>query len=117
LGRHELPLVAVGGGAFLIPDGVPGVSEVIRPADGAVANAVGAAIAWASGRWDSVVSVGPNFRDQVEQARATACERAVAAGADPSTVEVVDHVEIPLSYLTTPSVRVMVKAAGPLAST
>ncbi len=117
LGRHELPLVAVGGGAFLIPDGVPGVSEVIRPADGAVANAVGAAIAWASGRWDSVVSVGPNFREQVEQARATACERAVAAAADPATVEVVDHVEVPLSYLTTPSVRVMVKAAGPLAST
>uniref|UniRef100_UPI001EF861F0 hypothetical protein n=1 Tax=Stenotrophomonas maltophilia TaxID=40324 RepID=UPI001EF861F0 len=41
----DVPLIAVGGGAFLIPDRIDGVSQVIRVAHGDCANAVGAAIA------------------------------------------------------------------------
>ena len=52
----DLPLLAVGGGSFLIPDKVEGCSEVIRVEHHAVANAVGAAIAQASGEVDQIFS-------------------------------------------------------------
>ena len=42
------PLIAVGGGAFLVPDDLAGVAQVIRPEHAGVANAIGAAIAQVS---------------------------------------------------------------------
>ena len=38
----------------------------------------------------------------------------VAAGADPGTVQIIEVEEIPLAYLTSPAVRIRVKAAGTL---
>lgn len=114
LGRTELPLVAVGGGAYLVPEELAGVTEVLRPDNGDVANAVGAAIAWVSGRSDGIHAQGDDFKESLRASYEEAIQRAVAAGADPERVEVVEHVEIPLAYLTSPSVRVRVKAAGPL---
>ncbi|NJP90460.1 hydantoinase/oxoprolinase family protein [Nonomuraea sp. FMUSA5-5] len=115
LGRSDRPLVAVGGGAFLLPDHLPGVSRVIRPEHAEVANAVGAAIALASGRVDTILPAGDSRADAIESAKEEARARAVAAGADPAGVEIVDLLEVPLSYLSEPAVRVHVKAAGPLA--
>ncbi|MEV5325227.1 hydantoinase/oxoprolinase family protein [Nonomuraea sp. N2-4H] len=115
LGRTDRPLVAVGGGAFLLPQEVPGASRVIRPEHAEVANAVGAAIALASGRVDTILPAGESRAQAIESAKEEAQARAVAAGADPSTVEIVDLLEVPLSYLSEPAVRVHVKAAGPLA--
>ncbi|AQZ69415.1 N-methylhydantoinase (ATP-hydrolyzing) [[Actinomadura] parvosata subsp. kistnae] len=115
LGRSDRPLVAVGGGAFLLPDHLPGVSRVIRPEHADVANAVGAAIALASGRVDTILPAGDSRADAIESAKEEARARAVAAGADPAGVEIVDLLEVPLSYLSEPAVRVHVKAAGPLA--
>ncbi|MFB4276942.1 MULTISPECIES: hydantoinase/oxoprolinase N-terminal domain-containing protein [unclassified Nonomuraea] len=115
LGRADRPLVAVGGGAFLLPDHIPGVSRVIRPEHAEVANAVGAAIALASGRVDTILPAGESRSQAIESAKEEARARAVAAGADPSGVEIVDLLEVPLSYLSEPAVRVHVKAAGPLA--
>ena len=114
LGRTTLPLVAVGGGAYLVPDGLAGVSTVLRPENGDVANAVGAAIAWVSGRSDGIHAQGNDFRDSLQASYDEAIQRAISAGADPEHVEIVEHVEVPLAYLTTPAVRVRVKAAGPL---
>ncbi|NUR87256.1 MAG: hydantoinase/oxoprolinase family protein [Nonomuraea sp.] len=115
LGRTDRPLVAVGGGAFLLPREVPGVSGVIRPDHAEVANAVGAAIALASGRVDTILPAGETRSKAIERAKEEAAARAVAAGADPARVEIVDLLEVPLSYLSEPAVRVHVKAAGPLA--
>ncbi|MEV4565514.1 hydantoinase/oxoprolinase family protein [Nonomuraea sp. NPDC049419] len=115
LGRADRPLVAVGGGAFLLPAEIPGVSRVMRPEHAEVANAVGAAIALASGRVDTILPAGESRTQAIESAKEEARARAVAAGADPSTVEIVDLLEVPLSYLSEPAVRVHVKAAGPLA--
>jgi N-methylhydantoinase A/oxoprolinase/acetone carboxylase beta subunit len=115
LGRTDRPLVAVGGGAFLLPDHIPGASRVIRPEHAEVANAVGAAIALASGRVDTILPAGDSRSKAIEGAKEEARARAVAAGADPSGVEIVDLLEVPLSYLSEPAVRVHVKAAGPLA--
>jgi hypothetical protein len=50
----------------------------------------------------------------VEEVADDARERAVAAGASPGAVDVVEVEEIPLTYLTNPAVRIRVKAAGPL---
>jgi N-methylhydantoinase A/oxoprolinase/acetone carboxylase beta subunit len=115
--REDRPLITVGGGSILVPDKIPGVSEVIRPEHFDAANAVGAAIASVSGQIDRIFHPGPGGRDaMLEEAREEARERAVASGADPSTVRIVELEEIPLAYLTTPAVRVRVKAAGTLAS-
>lgn len=114
LGKADRPLIAVGGGAFLIPDNVPGATEVLRPSDGDVANAVGAAIALVSGRWDTIAPAGEGRRKAIDEACEMAVRRAVQAGADPGTVEIVELSEVPLSYLPEPALRVHVKAAGPL---
>jgi N-methylhydantoinase A/oxoprolinase/acetone carboxylase beta subunit len=114
LGKTDRPLVAVGGGAFLIPDQMPGVTEVLRPERGDVANAVGAAIALASGWWDTVAPAGEGRRKAIDEACEMASRRAVQAGAEPDAVEIVELAEIPLSYLPEPAIRVHVKAAGPL---
>jgi N-methylhydantoinase A/oxoprolinase/acetone carboxylase beta subunit len=114
LGRTDRPLIVVGGGAFLLPGTLPGVSEVIRPEHAEVANAVGAAIALASGRVDTVIPAGAGRAEAIEEAKREAAARAVKAGADPGRVELVDVHEVPLSYLAEPAARLQVKAAGPL---
>ncbi|SDI14021.1 N-methylhydantoinase A/oxoprolinase/acetone carboxylase, beta subunit [Sinosporangium album] len=113
-GRADRPLVAVGGGAFIVPGAIPGVGEVVRPRDADVANAVGAAVALAGGRFDTIVGARGDREAAIERAGREAADRAVAAGADPSKVEIVELAEVPLSYLEGPAVRVHVKAVGPL---
>ena len=49
-----VPLIAVGGGAMLVPDEMEGIAEVVRVEHHAVANAVGAAIAQISGEVDRI---------------------------------------------------------------
>jgi N-methylhydantoinase A/oxoprolinase/acetone carboxylase beta subunit len=113
--RGDLTLITVGGGSILVPDNIPGVSEVIRPAHFDAANAIGAAIAAVSGQVDRIFHLGTGGRSAaLAEASDEAREHAVAAGADPGTVQIVEIEEIPLAYLTTPAVRIRVKAAGTL---
>jgi len=113
--RGDRALIAVGGGSILVPDDLPGVSEVIRPDHFDAANAIGAAIASVSGHVDRIFHIGVGGRAAVlDEARDEAREHAVAAGADPGTVEIVELEEIPLAYLTSPAIRIRVKAAGAL---
>jgi N-methylhydantoinase A/oxoprolinase/acetone carboxylase beta subunit len=113
--RDDRPLIAVGGGSILIPDRIPGVSEVIRPEHFDTANAVGAAIASVSGQIDRIFHLGTGGRQAaLDEACGEARERAVAAGAEPGTVQIVEMEEIPLAYLTSPAVRIRAKAAGTL---
>ena len=114
LGRDDVPLIVVGGGSVLLPDQVPGVSKILRPEHYDVANAIGAAIARVSGRWDEVVSLAPGREEAIASACAQATARAIQAGADPDKVEIVDIDEVPLAYLTEPVARITVKAVGPL---
>jgi N-methylhydantoinase A/oxoprolinase/acetone carboxylase beta subunit len=114
--RGDQPLIVVGGGSVLVPEALPGVSEIHRPEHFDVANAIGAAIASVSGEVDRVVHLGPGGREEaIRDVSEEARDRAVQAGADPDGVEIVEIEEIPLAYLTTPAVRMRVKAAGPLA--
>ena len=87
---------------------------MIRPDHAGVANAVGAAIALAGGRAEALAVL--DDRDAIlEQTCAAAVERAVAAGADPRQTSIVDVLEVPVTYSDRPTVRMSVKAAGPLA--
>ena len=113
--KEDRALVAVGGGSILVPDRIPGISEVIRPEHFDTANAVGAAIASVSGQVDRIFHVGEaGRRAALDEARDEARERAIAAGADPGTVQIVEQEEIPLAYLTSPSLRIRAKAVGTL---
>jgi N-methylhydantoinase A/oxoprolinase/acetone carboxylase beta subunit len=113
----EVPVIAVGGGSILLPEKIPGVSRVHKPDHYEVANAVGAAIAQVSGTIDRVFSLQNRSRDEVmEEARQTAFEEAVCAGADEDSLEVVEVEEVPLAYLPGNAVRIKVKAAGRLRS-
>lgn len=109
------PVIVVGGGNVLVPDHLEGASEVVRPPHAAVANAIGAAIAHVSGEIDRIVSLEGQTR---EAALAAACadarRAAVAAGADPASVTIVEIEEIPIAYLPSNAVRVRVKAVGDL---
>ena len=111
----DLVTIALGGGSILVPDDLPGISEVIRPGHFDAANAVGAAIASVSGQVDRIFHMGAGGRKAaLDEARGEATQNAVAAGADPGTVEIVELEEIPLAYLTSPAVRIRAKAAGAL---
>lgn len=112
----DTPLVLVGGGSVLVPDRVPGFEHVVRPGERAsVANAIGAAIAQVGGEVDRVVALEGGSREAaLDEAKADAVSQAVAAGADPATVEVVDVDEVPISYLPGGVTRIRVKAVGEL---
>jgi N-methylhydantoinase A/oxoprolinase/acetone carboxylase beta subunit len=113
--KGDRALIAVGGGSILVPDDLPGISEVIRPEHFDAANAVGAAIASVSGQVDRIFHPGADGRKAaLAEASDEAVQNAIAAGADPAAVQIVEIEEIPLAYLTTPAVRIRVKAAGAL---
>jgi len=61
--REPVALVAVGGGAPLVPEDLQGTSEVLRPDHSEVANAIGAAIASVSGEVDRVFHLGSGGRE------------------------------------------------------
>ena len=110
-----VPLIAVGGGAFLVPDGMPGISEVVRVRHGDCANAVGAAIAQVSGEIDQVFQ-GLAREAALARGAELATERAVAAGADPVTVKTVEVEDIPIAYLPGNALRVRVRTVGDIAA-
>lgn len=111
-----LPVILVGGGSILVDGDLPGASRVIRPDHFPVANAIGAAIAQVSGEVDQVHSLEGTTRAEVMTlAREAATARAVAAGADPSTIAVVESEDVPLAYLPSSATRVHVKVVGDLA--
>ena len=112
---EPIPVVAVGGGSVLLPDDLPGAGEIRRPDHFAVANAIGAAIAQVGGEVDRVYAVEPGRRDAVvDQARQEAVDRAVAAGADPTGVRIMDFDEVPIPYLPGNATRIRCKAVGDL---
>jgi N-methylhydantoinase A/oxoprolinase/acetone carboxylase beta subunit len=111
----DVPLIAVGGGAFLIPEKLPGVSRVIHVEHGDCANAVGAAIAQVSGECDQIFK-DMTRTDALAAAQGIANDRAVAAGADRKTLATIESEDMPLAYLPGNSVRVRVRVVGDVAA-
>jgi N-methylhydantoinase A/oxoprolinase/acetone carboxylase beta subunit len=111
---RDEPLIAVGGGCFLVPERLPGVSEVVHVPHQAVANAVGAAIAQVSGEVDQIFQ-NLSREAALAQARRIAEQRAVSAGAAAGSLAVVESEDLPLAYLPGNSLRVRVRVVGELA--
>jgi N-methylhydantoinase A/oxoprolinase/acetone carboxylase beta subunit len=109
-----VPLIAVGGGAFLVPDSMDGIARVVRVPHGDCANAIGAAIAQVSGECDRVFRDVPRA-EAIARARAEAERGAVAAGADPASLATVDVEDLPLAYLPGNALRVRVRVVGDVA--
>jgi hypothetical protein len=109
-------LIVVGGGAHLVPKRIPGVSEIIRPDFANVANAVGATVADVSGSVDSNFVYSLSSRDEcLDEAKETAMNAAIRAGANPKKLRISSVLEIPVPYMPGDCTRVIVKATGPLA--
>ena len=112
---EPIPVVAVGGGSILLPDEIPIFGAVHRPENYAVANAIGASIAQVGGEIDKVFAVDPGRRDVIlDEVRQEAVDKAIAAGARPSTVKIVDFDQVPIPYLPGNATRIRAKAVGDL---
>ena len=117
LSADPVTAIVVGGGARMVPDDVEGIGAIEIPEHADVANAIGAATAPVSGEIDLVLSyTGATRSDAITKARERASERAVAAGANPETLELVEVNEIPLSYTSADTFRVRIIVAGELAA-
>ena len=94
---------------------LPAASDIIVPDHAPVANAIGAAIAQVGGEVDRVFSLeGLSRDDALDEAKREASGKAVEAGADPDSVQIVDVEEVPLAYLPSSATRIRVKAVGDL---
>jgi N-methylhydantoinase A/oxoprolinase/acetone carboxylase beta subunit len=113
--KADVPVVLVGGGSILITRALKGVGRVLVPENSSVANAVGAAIAQVGGEVDSYFDYELQGREAVlDAAKSNAFSRAIAAGAESSSLRIVEVDEVPLGYLPGKKVRVRVKAIGDL---
>ncbi|RFU34899.1 hypothetical protein B7463_g1495, partial [Scytalidium lignicola] len=115
LTNEDAIVVLVGGGSIVQMDELDGVSRIIRPQFHDCANAVGAAMAKVSGEMDVVrVLEGHDETKIIEEVSNQAIEKAVAAGADRSTVRIVGIENMPLQYTAMKATRLVIKAAGQL---
>lgn len=111
----DVPVILVGGGSVLIKGEIKGTSELILPADGAVANAIGSAISDISGEVEKIYSIDPADREKtIAEIKQIAIDEAVKAGADRDKTEVISFEDVPLAYLPGNATRIKVKAAGAL---
>jgi N-methylhydantoinase A/oxoprolinase/acetone carboxylase beta subunit len=107
----DVVLIAVGGGAFLVPESLKGVARVVRVDHGSCANAVGAAIAQVSGEVDQIFQ-GLSRGEALASARKLAEARAVEAGAAVEKLTMVEAEDIPIAYLPGNALRVRTKVVG-----
>jgi len=111
---EDVPLIAVGGGAFLIPEKIAGASEVLRVENAGVANALGAAMAQVSGEVDQVFS-GLSRDEAIIKAEAEAQDGAIASGASRASLKTLEVEDIPIAYLPGGARRVRVRVIGDIA--
>jgi hypothetical protein len=110
-----LPLIVVGGGEFLIGNSIAGISEIHRPPNCEVANAVGAALAQVSGECEILHHPRTEARDKIlAKASELAKKRALANGAMAKGLEIISIDEIPIPYMAEETVRIHARAVGNL---
>ncbi|WEV45908.1 hydantoinase/oxoprolinase family protein [Bifidobacterium sp. ESL0690] len=115
ISSDPIDVILVGGGSVIFPQDLAGTKSVTCPEFAGCANAIGSAISKVSGTFEKLVDYEKTGRDQaLENARKEAIALAVAAGADESTVEIIDSEDVPLAYYPGKTSRVRIKAAGDL---
>ena len=110
-----MPVILVGGGAPLIPGDTLAGCPIVRPDNADVANAIGASIAQVCGEAEGMRVAGADSREIViEKLTAIASEKALAAGADSSTINIVNVEEVDIPYMATDTSRIRVSVIGDL---
>jgi N-methylhydantoinase A/oxoprolinase/acetone carboxylase beta subunit len=111
---QQLPIVLVGGGASLIYALLRDLHrEVLRPQNGDVANAYGAAMAQVGGEVDLTFSTATISRaDALARAEREAHRRAAEAGASTGSIITAELEDAALSYLPAQALRVRARAFG-----
>ncbi|GAA3873617.1 hydantoinase/oxoprolinase family protein [Leifsonia kafniensis] len=114
---NSAPVLAilVGGGSIIAPDELEGVGVLVRPDHFGAANAVGAALGEIAGQISKIYRTDGDRRAFRADAAGEAVERARLAGADPSTIEVVEVEELPMAYMDG-QVLIRARAVGKLAT-
>ncbi|CZR69976.1 probable N-methylhydantoinase A/acetone carboxylase, beta subunit [Phialocephala subalpina] len=108
-------VLLVGGGSIVYMDELEGVTKCIIPPHHDSANAVGAAISKVAGEVDAIeILDGRDEMAVVKSAEAKAIQAAIAKGADPEDVRIVEIEKIPLQYVSNKATRIRVKAIGKL---
>jgi len=80
-----------------------------------VANAIGAAIAQVGGEVEQLVSFSKQSRDSaLADMTREAQAKAIAAGAEPKTLRVLDIEETSVSYMDDDAARIRIKVVGDL---
>lgn len=116
LSQEDADVVLVGGGSVILPENLAGARSVVRPDYFGAANAIGSAISKVSGTYEQLVNYDEIPREEaLARAKEEAAAMAVAAGAIPETVEIIDMEDVPLAYYPGNTNRVKIKAAGDLA--
>ena len=109
----DMPVIVVGGGRFLASHDLAGAARLHIPGHAGVANAIGAAIALISGQAEQIVDYNrADGAEAIAAVKKKAREEAVAAGADPATLRVVDVEELPVPYTEGKLMSVRVKVVG-----
>lgn len=109
-------VLLVGGGSILVTDKIAGVDKCIEPIHQGAANAVGAAIGKISGEVDTVeIMEGKDEKAVIDAACQKAIDLAIAKGAKPDDVKVVEVNKMPLQYMSQVTIRIQVRAVGALA--
>jgi len=108
-------IILVGGGSAMWPKTLKIAGEVIRPENAQYANAIGAATALVGATVEKAFSYEQTSREKAIQITSEeAKQRAITAGADPGTIEIVEIEEIAMPYLPGNAVKIRVKAVGKL---
>ena len=88
----------------------------MRPDNADVANAIGASIAQVSGEAEGMRVAGVDSREIViDNLTALASEKARSAGADSTTINIVNVEEVDIPYMATDTSRIRVSVVGDLA--
>lgn len=113
--NEDVDVILVGGGSVILKEDLAGTKSCSKPAHFGVANAIGSAISKVSGVYEQLVDYDKVPREEaLRTAREKASAAAVAAGAIPETVEIIEQEDVPLAYYAGHTSRVKVKAAGDL---
>ncbi len=110
---EDIPVIIVGGGRILAAHELPGGTRLRTPDHAGVANAIGAAIALLSGNAEQIFDYGQtDSTEAIAEMTQRARQQAVAIGADPATLRVIDVEEIPVPYTDGKMTLVRVKVVG-----
>jgi len=111
---QDIPVIACGGGAFLLPKKIEGASKVLFPEHLEVANAFGACIAQISSEKEMIVNtLQKDEKQELALLLSDAKSKLIKNGASENSIKILAKESIPLAYLPG-TVKLKVKLCGDL---